>query len=334
MDRLSASKVVALRVAKARAKGSDDGQLDLFMVDEELGKARFSSRSEAGRYAANMRWRGRTGDLTDTNARDFAQFGELSAKQLKEVAARAKDLARTGLVVTPEAYYKDNAQSFNFPVPGFQGDQSAGSKVNFTTTIPGYASDRYTHFRGLGFDGQVVYMIGNEGENPSDLSFNFALQTPNKGFIGETIQGSDWKSKVMYSSSPKTTNTIEQTKALTVEHNQALGRLISERLKTLNIREIAQGIEQEYKNMDKTIPRAVANAITSMKSMRNIDDVQGYSTGQKVVSDAVKSLASFNSEIGKLVRTELRSRVKNAVPKATPAGLRRAQSLPFNELRP
>lgn len=49
MNRVSASKIVALRVAKARAKGSDDGQLDLFMVDEELDKARFSSRSEAGR---------------------------------------------------------------------------------------------------------------------------------------------------------------------------------------------------------------------------------------------------------------------------------------------
>lgn len=210
----------------------------------------------------------------------------------------------------------------------------AGSKVDFTDTIPGYASDRYTHFRGLGFDGQVMYMIGNEGENPRDLSFNFALQTPNKGFIGETIQGSDWSSKVMYSSSPNTTNTIDETKALTVEHNQALGRLISERLKTLKIREIAQGIEQEYKNTEKTIPRAVADAISQMKPIGNINDYYAYSTGQKVVSDALKSLASFNSEIGKLVRTELRSRVKNAVPKPPSAGLRRAQSLPFNELRP
>ena len=314
MDKVSASKIVALRVAKVRAKGrgkgSDGDQVDLFEAEggrkysrqyqrskeKELqskgkgggskvfGKARFSSRSEAGRYAANMRWKGQG-----------------------QAASAGSPLANSN---------------------------QAGSKVGFTDTIPGYASDRYTHFRGLGFDGQVMYMIGNEGENPRDLSFNFALQTPNKGFIGETIQGSDWSSKVMYSSSPNTTNTIDETKALTVEHNQALGRLISERLKTLKIREIAQGIEQEYKNTKKTIPRAVADAISQMKPIGNINDYYAYSTGQKVVSDALKSLASFNSEIGKLVRTELRSRVKNAVPKPPSAGLRRAQSLPFNELRP
>ena len=88
MNRVSASKIVALRVAKARAKGrgkgSDGDQVDLFEAEggrkysrqyrrskeKELqskgkgggpkvfGKARFSSRSEAGRYAANMRWQG------------------------------------------------------------------------------------------------------------------------------------------------------------------------------------------------------------------------------------------------------------------------------------
>ena len=185
----------------------------------------------------------------------------------------------------------------------------AGSKVNFTSTSLLDKGDRYTHFRGLGFDGQVMYMIGNEGENPNDLSFDTALQTPNKGFIGDTIQGSDWSRKVMYS--PRPTNTIDEVKALTVEHNQALGRLISERLKTLKIREIAQGIEQEYKNTEKTIPRAVADAISQMKRIGNIDDYNASSNNQKVVSDAIKSLASFNSEIGKLVRTELRSRVKS-----------------------
>jgi hypothetical protein len=118
-----------------------------------------------------------------------------------------------------------------------------------------------------------------------------------------------------------------------VELNQELGQAVSDHLKTLNIREIAKGIEQEYTRADKTIPRAVANAITSMKSMRNIDDVQGYATGQKVVSRAVKDLASFDSEVGKLVKTELRGRVKNASPKAPSAGLRRANSLPFDELR-
>ena len=46
---------------------------DRVRVKTLVAKARFSSRSEAGRYAANMRWRGRTGDLTDANARDFAQ---------------------------------------------------------------------------------------------------------------------------------------------------------------------------------------------------------------------------------------------------------------------
>lgn len=77
MDRVSASNLVALRVAKARAKGSDDGQLDLFMVDEELDKARFSSRSEAGRYAANMRWRGRTGEGMRFNViSDRSQIGD------------------------------------------------------------------------------------------------------------------------------------------------------------------------------------------------------------------------------------------------------------------
>jgi hypothetical protein len=181
---------VKTMVAKARAKrfagskkGDGDSQLDLFEDEggrrysrqyvrstiEELrakrkgggpkvmGKARFSSRSEAGRYAANMRWRGRTGDLTDTNARDFAQFGELSAKQLKEVAARAKDLARTGLVVTPEAYYKDNAQSFNFPVPGFQGKRDRSMTDNdlnddgedIASLRENYANDIVTDFADL-----------------------------------------------------------------------------------------------------------------------------------------------------------------------------------------
>lgn len=143
MNRVSASKIVALRVAKARAesKKADDSQIDLFELEggrrysrqyrrskekelrakvkgggpKVLGKARFSSRSEAGRYAANMRWRGRTGDLTDTLARDFKTWDELSSGERKKVKSFVRNLDRgMGSVTDPEYYYKRQPNSFDF----------------------------------------------------------------------------------------------------------------------------------------------------------------------------------------------------------------------------
>lgn len=145
MNRVSASKIVALRVAKARAKGrgkgSDGDQVDLFEAEggrkysrqyrrskeKELqakgkgggpkvfGKARFSSRSEAGRYAANMRWRGRTGDLTNTLTRDFKTWDELSSGERKKVKSFVRNLDRgMGSVTDPKYYYKRQPNSFDF----------------------------------------------------------------------------------------------------------------------------------------------------------------------------------------------------------------------------
>ena len=239
-----------------------------------VGKAKsFASRSEAGRYAANMRWKGQGQASMASNA------------------------------------------------------GSAKHKVDFKVNESG----RFTHVEGSAFDGQVKYQIGNENEFPDDMDFGFAFSMPGEGFIHAAILKSGFSQKVM--SNRNNTPSLDQIKNRTVELNQELGRAVSDHLKTLNIRDIAKGIEQEYTRADKTIPRAVSNAITSMKSMRNINDVQGYATGQKVVSRAVTDLASFDSEIGKMVKAELRDRVKNASPKAPPAGLRRANSLPFDELR-
>jgi hypothetical protein len=243
-------------------------------VINDMSKAKsFASRSEAGRYAANMRWQGQG-----------------------------------------QASMASNAGSVKH-------------KVDFKVNESG----RFTHVQGSAFDGQVKYMIGNENEFPDDMDFGFAFSMPGEGFIHAAILKSGFNKKVM--SNTNDTPSLDEIKNRAVELNQELGQAVSDHLKTLNIRDIAKGIEQEYTRADKTIPRAVSNAITSMKSMRNIDDVQGYATGQKVVSRAVSDLASFNTEIGKMVKDELRGRVKNASPKAPSAGLRRANSLPFDELR-
>jgi hypothetical protein len=276
---------VRTMVSRTRTQIFDMASKDVgFVLDQEKaidkglqsrmskGKS-FASRSEAGRYAANMRWQGQ---------------GQASMAS---------------------------------------NEGSAKHKVDFKVNESG----RFTHVEGSAFDGQVKYMIGNENEFPDDMDFGFAFSMPGEGFIHAAILKSGFNKKVM--SNTNDTPSLDQIKNRTVELNQELGQAVSDHLKTLNIREIAKGIEQEYTRADKTIPRAVSNAITSMKSMRNIDDVQGYATGQKVVSRAVSDLASFNTEIGKMVKAELRGRVKNASPKAPTAGLRRANSLPFDELR-
>ena len=150
MDKVSASKIVGLRVAKAKArakgfggskKGDGDSQLDLFEAEggrrysrqyvrsneEELRRKRkgggkgvlvkgknFASRSEAGRYAANMRWRGHSAGLKDSVARDYKTYDELSPDQKKKVSSDAKRMGReTGLNYSPEAYYKENAGSYD-----------------------------------------------------------------------------------------------------------------------------------------------------------------------------------------------------------------------------
>jgi hypothetical protein len=89
---------------------------------DDMSKAKsFSSRSEAGRYAANMRWRGRTGDLTTQSERDYATYGELTAEQATEVERRADEMYQsTGLYVNPVNYYSDNPSFFDFKPPAYK----------------------------------------------------------------------------------------------------------------------------------------------------------------------------------------------------------------------
>jgi hypothetical protein len=95
---------------------------DRVRVRTEMAKAKsFSSRSEAGRYAANMRWRGRTGDLTTQSERDYATYGELTAEQATEVERRADEMYQsTGLYVNPVNYYSDNPSFFDFKPPAYK----------------------------------------------------------------------------------------------------------------------------------------------------------------------------------------------------------------------
>lgn len=95
---------------------------EIVRMRTELAKAKsFSSRSEAGRYAANMRWRGRYGDLTIQSERDYATYGELTADQAKEVERRADEMYQsTGLYVNPVNYYSDNPSAFDFKPPAYK----------------------------------------------------------------------------------------------------------------------------------------------------------------------------------------------------------------------
>jgi hypothetical protein len=95
---------------------------DRVRVRTEMAKAKsFSSRSEAGRYAANMRWRGRTGDLTDSNIRDYATYDELTPGQKKEVERSAQELGDSmGLHMSAETYYRDNPSAFDFKPPAYK----------------------------------------------------------------------------------------------------------------------------------------------------------------------------------------------------------------------
>lgn len=244
-----------------------------YPIDNMSKGKSFASRSEAGRYAANMRWQGQ---------------GQASAA-------------------------------------------SAGSSLKHKVDFKVMSSGRFTHVQGQGFDGQVKYMIGNENEFPDNMDYGFAFSMPGEGFVHAAILKSGFSQKVM--SNRNHTPSLDEIKNRAVELNQELGQAVSDHLKTLNIREIATGIEQEYTRADKTIPKAVANAVATLKPLRDINDVYGYSTGQRIVADALKSLKGFDSEVGKLVKTELKSRVKNASPKPPTAGMRRAKSLPFAELR-
>ena len=257
---------LATIVALKRDKGN-------YPIDDMSKGRSFASRSEAGRYAANMRWKGQ---------------GQASAAG---------------------------------------GGSSPQHKVDFEVM----SSGRFTHVQGQAFDGQVKYIIGNENEFPDDMDYGFAFSMPGEGFIHAAILKSGFSQQVM--SNRNHTPSLDEIKGRAVELNQELGRAVSDHLKSLNIREIAKGIEQEYTRANKTIPKAVANAVAALKPLRDINDVYGYSTGQRIVADALKSLKSFDSEVGKMVQAELKSRVKDASPKPPTTGMRRAKSLPFAELR-
>lgn len=95
---------------------------EIVRMRTELAKAKsFSSRSEAGRYAANMRWRGRTGDLTNHTERDYARLDELTPEQEAIVEQRAQEMYQsTGLYSSTANYYADNAASFDFKPPAYK----------------------------------------------------------------------------------------------------------------------------------------------------------------------------------------------------------------------
>jgi len=332
----------------------------------------FASRSEAGRYAANMRWKGQgAANTASGRASDGGYANTTGAAADGERQPEDKfDMARVGgtalylMSYGPGQIRRDAAgyhatDKNNISLFGRQeleGERTASTppktlaeakrlieqwdangrqtlvktpehKVDFKVNESG----RFTHVEGFAFDGQVSYKIGNENEFPDDMDYGFAFKMPGQGLIYDAILKSGFSKKVM--SNTNDTPSLDKIKSRAVELNQELGRAVSDHLKTLNIREIAKGIEQEYSNTKTRMPKSVTNAVAALKPLRDINDVYGYSTGQRIVADALKSLKGFDSEVGKMVQAELKSRVKDAAPKPPTAGMRRAKSLPFAELR-
>ena len=242
----------------------------------EVAKASFATRSEAGRYAANMRWRGSVsqGGVAANEARmaenarlgrgaDNPARGGISEEQLRRKFDRYGD--------------GEGPQNTREELQGF-------IDRGYTTR------DQMNEYDQKVLDGKVSGGERKYTGEPSDK----------KPFLDLTDID---PSGSMESGSAKPAS-VKPSKSSEVKPET------STKIKEGNLSDISRVIRRDLKAQNKKVPFGAEPYLQALDTMDDIGDMYGADRGSSIVAYALSNLSSYKGPVAREVKAELKRRLK------------------------
>lgn len=241
----------------------------------EVAKASFATRSEAGRYAANMRWRGSVSQ------------GGVAANE-----ARMAENARLGRGADNPARGGISEEKLRRKFDRY-GDGEGPQ--NTREELQGFIDRGYTTRAQMNeYDKKVL-----DGEvNPSERFFG--KPSDKKPFLDLTDidPSGSMESGSAKPASAKPTKTSE-VKPETVT-----------RIKEGNLSDISRVIRRDLKAQNKKVPFGAEPYLEALDTMDDIGDMYGADRGSSIVAYALSNLSSYKGPVAREVKAELKRRLK------------------------
>ena len=305
------------------------------IIFDAIRKGRFSSRSEAGRYAANMRWRGNNaGGLgaakvkaeADARAgrgagRDKDLYGrplagskqkydfspqdykmvrdavpQISADDAKKLTQYLLDNNAFG--DTSEMSNEEMGREFRMYLDDALG---GGEDSDESGSMPDNAEDKA--YERMGVSGRKINTRKLSADDREELNQTAGI---GRGELIDSLLDANPGAEVG-ASVPKT------PKATDVDARTAT------KIKEGNISDLSRIISRDLQSQGKKVPYNLVPYLDALRQMDSADDVYGVESGKSVIAYALSNMASYKGPTARAVKAELKSRMKASKAPQIPA---------------
>ena len=252
----------------------------------EVAKASFATRSEAGRYAANMRWKGQAGSK--------GRKAELAAK------------------------FPNADMIIDLPNP--LGERSAADSARIAANVKRLREERGKDSSSADKDELRAYIEENEGllERMQDLGESAADIKTQQNLIAQAKRDLDGKSSNkkpfldltdIDPSGSMESGSAKPASAKPTKTSEVKPETVT-RIKEGNLSDISRVIRRDLKAQNKKVPFGAEPYLEALDTMDNIGDMYGADSGSSIVAYALSNLSSYKGPVAREVKAELKRRLK------------------------
>lgn len=279
------------------------------IIFDAIRKGRFGSRSEAGRYAANQRWKGQ-GKKTVSSGKGSKQKYDFSPQDYKMVreavpqisADDAKKLTQylldnNAFGDTSEMSTEEMGREFRM----YLDEALGGGSSDDQGSMPDNAEDKA--YERMGVSGRKINARKLSADDREELNQTAGI---GRGELIDSLLDANPGAEVG-AKAPKT------PKATDIDARTAT------KIKEGNISDLSRLISRDLQSQGKEVPYNLVPYLDALRQMDSADDVYGVESGKSIIAYALSNMTSYKGPTARAVKAELKRRMTASKAPLIPA---------------
>ncbi len=279
------------------------------IIFDAIKKGRFSSRSEAGRYAANMRWKGQ-GEKTVSSSKGSKQKYDFSPRDYKMVREAVPQISADDAKKLTQYLLDNNAfgdtsemslEQMGREFRMYLDDALGGGGSDEQGSMPNNAEDKA--YERMGVSGRKINTRKLSADDREELNQTAGIA---RGELIDSLLDANPEAEVgaSVSKTPKATD-IDARTATTIREG--------------NISDLSRIISRDFRSQGKEVPYNLVPYLDALRQMDSADDVYGVESGKSIIAYALSNMASYKGPTARAVKAELKRRMKESKAPLIPA---------------
>lgn len=303
------------------------------IIFDAIRKGRFSSRSEAGRYAANMRWKGQ-GEKTVSSGKGSKQKYDFSPRDYKMVRdavpqISADDAKKLTQYLLDNNAFGDTSEMSNEEMGRefrmYLDEALGGGGSDEQGSMPDNAEDKA--YERMGVSGRKINTRKLSADDREELNQTAGI---GRGELIDSLLDANPGAEVGANASKTQTASIDlgdgsegripnPPGGKSQKETAGVDARTATKIKEGNISDLSRIISRDLQSQGKEVPYNLVPYLDALRQMDSADDVYGVESGKSIIAYALSNMASYKGATARAVKAELKSRMKASKAPQIPA---------------